>query len=220
MEQLLQLFNDISRYGLEKMGLYYSQYRGFVADVEDPEHYGRIKISVPEIYGDKVPNIWAWPVTNFAGKGYGMQCLPRKNDVVWIRFEKGNPRKPLWSYGYFGKGDKPESLKNYNNYWFKTPHGHVIEFNDTEDVIRITRAEGQKIEIDKDHIGLGSGLSASDWVAKGEKVKEKFESIISTLKTGPLVDTNTGVLLPGKILELEQLNVELEQILSTVIKID
>src|SRR5690348_4529424 len=118
VENIIRFLHDLSLYGLEKMGLYYSQYRGFVADNQDPEGYGRLKVSVPEVYGDKVFNGWAWPVSCFAGKGYGLQVIPRKNDLVWVRFEKGNPRRPLWSYGYFGRGDKPNELKDINTFWF------------------------------------------------------------------------------------------------------
>jgi hypothetical protein len=219
VEQVIRFIQDISRYGLEKAGLYYSQYRGYVVDNEDPAGYGRLLVTVPEIYGDYVLKHWAYPSSTFSGKGYGVQCIPRKNDLVWVTFEKGNARRPLWKHGYFGKGDKPENLKDIKNYWFKTPAGHLIEFNDTAGTIKITRQGGKILEVGETEIGLGNGLSSSEVAALGNKTKEKLESLIDILTQGPLVDTNTGALLPDKLTNLTTLKVELGQILSQVIKI-
>ena len=36
-------------------------YRGTVVDSNDPEGHGRIRVRVPQVFGDKVTN-WAWPV--------------------------------------------------------------------------------------------------------------------------------------------------------------
>lgn len=126
---------DITMYGLEKIGLYYSQYRGFVADNRDPKNLHRLRINVPDIHGDAVPNLWAWPASNYSGKGYGMQCIPQINDVIWVSFEHGNPRKPLWSYSYFAKDHVPEDLIGNHKYWFRTPTGLTILFdNNTKEV--------------------------------------------------------------------------------------
>lgn len=206
IENILRLLHDISLYGLEKMGLYYSQYRGFVADTADPDGYGRIKVSVPEVYGDKTPNIWAWPTSCYSGKGYGMQVIPRKNDLVWVKFEKGNPRRPLWSFGYFGKGDKPDELKDVNSFWFRTPQGHLVELNDTTGVITI---KSDKSEIEVQPAVLGDTLQT--------KIEELIE-IIKTMK----VNTSLGPqsILPIYTEQLDQLKDELYQIKSGVIKIN
>jgi hypothetical protein len=154
MNPVVNILSDIVTYGLEKVGLYYSKYRGFVYDRNDPEGYGRLLVSVPEVYGDMVPKVWAWPASNYSGTGYGAQALPKRNDLIWVEFEKGNLRKPLWSYGYFGKGQKPDELKDVDNYWFKTPAGHLVELNDTDSLIRITHADGKTIELSTDTLLL------------------------------------------------------------------
>lgn len=121
---------DVTYFGLEKIGLYYSQYRGYVMDNNDPKGYGRLRINVPDIHGDQVPAQWAWPVSTYSGKGYGAQVLPQINDVIWVRFEKGSTRKPLWAHGYFGEGGVPEDLKGPTKYWFRTPSGVTILVDD------------------------------------------------------------------------------------------
>lgn len=206
IETIIKLLSDISLYGLEKLGLYYSQYRGWVADNEDPKGYGRVKVTVPEIYGDKVPDIWAWPSSCFAGKGYGFQAIPKKNDLIWVTFEKGNPRRPLWTYGYFGKDEKPDELKDVNSYWFKTPGGHLIELNDTTGLITI-KSDLSEVEVEP--------------IVLGDQTKTKFEELIDIIKTMK-VNTSLGPqsILPIYAEQLDTLRDKLDEIKSTVIKVN
>lgn len=152
MNEILDLFKNLVLYGLEKFGLFYSDYRGYVYDNNDPSGYGRLQLNVPEIFGDNVLDYWAWPANNFSGAGYGSQCIPQKNDLVWVRFEKGNPRKPIWNHGYFAKGDKPDDLKDIKNFWFKTPGGHLVQLNDTLKAISITSSEGHTINLEDESV--------------------------------------------------------------------
>jgi len=150
IKEIANLFHDMTLYGLEKMGLYYSKYRGFVYDREDPKNLNRIKVYVPEIYGDQALEKWAWPASNYSGRGYGAQAIPRTNDLVWVEFEKGNPNKPLWSYGYFGDNEKPDELKGYNNYWFRTPNGLTVSMDDDNLITKITTPNGYSLEINEE----------------------------------------------------------------------
>jgi hypothetical protein len=142
MQIIVDFLKDLSLYGMEKMGLYYSRYRGFVYSNQDPDGYGRLQVNVPEVYGDGVIKTWAWPASNFAGNGYGAQCLPQKNDLIWVSFEKGNPRKPIWHYGYFTKGAKPDDLKDTSLFWFRTPKGLTILVDDKNGTITLFKKDG------------------------------------------------------------------------------
>lgn len=154
IEGVYKIFNDLSLYGLEKLGLYLSKYRGFVASVDDPKGYSRLQLQVPDVYGDSTYPYWAWPSNNFSGIGYGCQVLPRTNDLVWVEFERGNPKKPIWSHGHFGKGEKPDNLKNPKNYWFKTPGGNLVELDDDNKRILVTNIKGHTLEMSEDAIIL------------------------------------------------------------------
>ena len=135
------------REGFEKFGRYYSKYRGFVADNEDPDGFGRLKLVIPQITGKQALQYWAWPANNFAGDGYGMQIIPKKGDMVWVEFEMGNTRNPIWNFGHFsflpdGKTpEKPAELKDINNFWFMTPEGQRVELDDTNKQIIVTLIE-------------------------------------------------------------------------------
>jgi len=90
--------------GLEYFGLYYSRYRGEVVSNEDPKQYGRLRIKCASVYGNQVPPYWAWPVGIAAvGVQSGLFDIPEPGDPVYIEFEMGRSRYPLWSPGWWGK---------------------------------------------------------------------------------------------------------------------
>ena len=157
MKALTRILVNMVTLGLENViHRYYSSYRGYVAEREDPEGYGRLKLIIPITTGENVMNYWAWQKDCYSGANHGMQNIPEVGDMVWVEFEHGDPNKPIWSYGYFakrsGKKEKPDTLKSVFIKWFKTPAGHLIELDDTEgeEEIRITQAHGGKFTISKD----------------------------------------------------------------------
>lgn len=178
--KIARFIGDLVTHGFEKFGRYYSKYRGFVVDREDPQGYSRLIVRVPNIHGTNLPKYWAWPAGTYAGKGYGVQVIPNVGDVVWVEFEFGDPKRPIWSYGYFGKDDKPRELKDYNNYWFKTPQGNIVELDDTTETIRFTSKGGKIIEIlDKIHLGAKGG--AQQPAVVGDDAKEVLDDIYSDI---------------------------------------
>jgi uncharacterized protein involved in type VI secretion and phage assembly len=86
---------------------FYGKYRGTVVDVEDPETLGRIKIRVPEVYGSVV-SPWALPCAPYAGPGLGFYAIPPVGAGVWVEFEAGDPSRPIWTGGWWGRNDPPQ----------------------------------------------------------------------------------------------------------------
>ena len=212
--------------GFEAFGVYYGTYKAFVTDREDPLHYGRLKLVIPNVTGAQVLNYWAYPCNCYAGKGYGAQVIPQKGDLVWVEFEQGNTRRPLWKFGYFGLDEKPEALKDYDKYWFKTPKGNLIEFDDTKGTIsltsangvsmgmnedgslKMTSANGQEIEMSQDgKIKLGTSEDADlEPAALGAEVQKAndclFDSQILSLGKALLFSDAQVILTTGTLLPL------------------
>lgn len=224
MQILIDFIKDLTTYGLEKIGWYYSVYRGYVADNQDPKNLNRLKLTIPELYGDDILDTWAWPLSNYSGMGYGIQVIPRINDLIQVTFEKGNPRKPLWSFGHFGiinekheKADLPESMKDIKSFWFRTPGGHTIELNDTDATIKIISANGQVIHFGKDFISLGKETQSSHTAVLGDILQDKLNNLIDILKAAK-VNTMLGPqpFFPVTIQQLTQLKDSLGEIQSEI----
>jgi hypothetical protein len=181
MDSFGKFLDAITRYGFEKIGLYYSSYRATVYSNEDPDSLNRLQLIIPHISSDPLP-AWVFPKSNFAGKEYGMQVLPQKGDLVKVEFEYGNPKKPLWLHGYFGEKEKPtgDNYKDVKNYWFRTPSGNLVELYDDE-CIRLTDQWGNILVLNKNGI---SQISKN--ISQG--------TLDKSAQPGVLGDTNAEVL--------------------------
>jgi uncharacterized protein involved in type VI secretion and phage assembly len=73
----------------------YGKYRGTVIDNDDDEKRGRLKVRVPAILGRR--DVWALPCVPYAGNRRGLFALPQVNTGVWVEFEAGNIRNPIWT---------------------------------------------------------------------------------------------------------------------------
>lgn len=103
------------------MSKYFGKYRAIVVDVNDPEKRGRIRVTCPKVYGtDKSP--WCQPCVPYAYDNGGDFVLPMKNDFVWVEFEEGDVRYPIYTGGLWAKDKSPVS--NYA----QAPNIRQIEF--------------------------------------------------------------------------------------------
>lgn len=152
----------LQNFGLEYFGKYYGIYKGVVADNNDPENLGRVKLIVPQVYGEgKTFDYWAFPKGMYAGNDYGMYVVPEKGDTVWVQFEGGSARYPVWEYGWFGKGETPKEAKPSVKL-FRTPSGHQIKFDDSQDTIEIKKSDGTLIKMVGKKINIVGGIVQID----------------------------------------------------------
>ena len=80
---------------------YYGKYRGTVINNIDPMHLGRIQVQVAEVTG-LIPESWAMPCVPIAGTQAGIFIVPPLLSNVWVEFEHGDPRHPIWVGGFWG----------------------------------------------------------------------------------------------------------------------
>jgi len=131
------------------MQQFLGKYRGIVIDNRDPEMRGRIRASVPAVFG-KMESGWSLPCVPFAGKDVGFFALPPVGAGVWIEFEAGNPDYPIWTGGMWGVSEAPPEA-------FEPPAGGRV----------VVKTEGGLITIFGESPGLG-GISLE--TASGQKI--------------------------------------------------
>lgn len=123
------------RFGLEYWGRYYAHYRATVVDNEDDKYQGKIKVSCPFLGDREGDSRVAYPIDlDGAADGRGRFYPPEKGDKVYVVFENGDTRFPLYLGGWFAKDEIPEDFKKNppTARGFVSKSGHAIVFDDTD----------------------------------------------------------------------------------------
>lgn len=92
---------DPVEYERRYYGRIYGKRRARVAENQDPERRGRVKVENTEIYGASV-SPWCMPSYPFyGGVGAGFFAVPPVGSMVWIECEEGLPEYPIYTGGFF-----------------------------------------------------------------------------------------------------------------------
>lgn len=146
---------------------FYGKYRGVVTNVDDPEQIGRILAQVPEVLGLS-ETTWATPCTPYPGVGEGWFVIPAVGAGVWIEFEAGDPTRPIWTGGWFARGDVPRDdtgagasprLKV-----LRTSAGLIIALDDDGGTIALSDGNGKnllKIQANEGQIHVRAGTKVT-----------------------------------------------------------
>lgn len=151
----MEWFREILQtFGLEYFNKYYGIYKGFVEVNDDPDLLCRLKLRVPAVYGEKAYDEWAYSKGMYAGKNYGLFNIPEVGDAVWVMFEGGDCRHPVWEHGWFGNGDKIDTA-SIKKHIFQTPEGIRFELDDENNTITIQLKNSFKVKITENGIDVG-----------------------------------------------------------------
>lgn len=155
---LKDYLGDVNR-GLERFcGRYYAIYPGKVIDNRDPENRYRIRATCPAINMSKPTDVpagfWMRPSMSGMGDGEdgkisGVFMPPEEGAVVWVAFEYGDPRCPIYIGGLITTRQASDTFesddmenKGPTKKGFRTKAGHFIRFDDDPDKLEITIARG------------------------------------------------------------------------------
>ena len=151
MSELLErLIDEVRNFGIEKVfKRYYGIYRAKVTDNKDMDESGRVEVIVPSLFGEnnKLPE-WAVPKDfRASSKGKGEFYPPDVDDWVYIEFESGDPRFPVYSGGWQAKNELDPDFAYTDGKptirGMKTAYGHSVRYDETpskEKIIINTKA--------------------------------------------------------------------------------
>lgn len=114
-------------------GKYYGKYSGIVVDNADPDHRGRIMVRVDSVFGpdEAVRARPCLPAGHF--------FVPDPETRVWVEFEAGDTRFPIWVGTWYPAGATPPEAQADppTHRVIHTPSGHVVELSDEPDEEKI-----------------------------------------------------------------------------------
>ncbi len=133
---------------------YYGKYRAFVADTEDPEGLGRIKMTIPSVLGEATSD-WALPAMPYGGgAGFGTLFVPPVGAQVLAEFLEGDPSVPVWTATFWRQpSEAPEEYTGQTTKIIKTESGHLLTFEDKEGEEQITLRTAMEAEMIMDPKG-------------------------------------------------------------------
>jgi hypothetical protein len=124
---------------------FFGIYRGIVFDNNDPNNTGRLRLQIPQVFGDSATG-WAWGVNQVDV----VRHLPEIGDGVFVAFEGGDPSYPIWLGTFTGL----TAPKNWGSFYDTTAHhiastttAYPLTFNSSDGGEGISIVDGSKITV-------------------------------------------------------------------------
>jgi uncharacterized protein involved in type VI secretion and phage assembly len=171
---------------------YYGKYRAFVADNEDPEGMGRVKLTVPSVLGEATSD-WALPAVAYGGGAdFGTLFVPPAGAQVLAEFLEGDPSAPIWAATFWRQSSEmPAEYQGPSTKIIKTESGHVLTFEDKDGEEQITLHSATEAEMLMDPNG---SISLTD--SGGAKVvldAEAGEILIEDANGNSMLMSSSGI---------------------------
>lgn len=143
---------------------------GYVTDIDDPEHLGRLKASLPSF--ENAETDWMTVVLPAAGKSKGAIMLPDVGDQVLILFLNNDPARGVVAGSVFGSSQQPPDWGIEDNkvkrFCFVTPEGQKFTLDDGKKGVKVENSAGSYLEIYPETVTLHS---ATDLVIQAPEKK-------------------------------------------------
>ena len=127
---------------------FFGKYRGTVTDNDDPHGQARIRAEVPAV----LPGVftgWALPCLPYTGDDSGLHLVPPVGAGVWVEFEGGDPDYPIWSGGWWGRGQAPSAPSGAPARppvkVLRSEQGLTVALDDGDQTITVSDASGTNI---------------------------------------------------------------------------
>jgi uncharacterized protein involved in type VI secretion and phage assembly len=107
------------------MSEYLGLWEGYVVDNKDPEGLGRVRVCVPNLLPEEGSD-WAYPVGSPGGgtAQRGIWDVPEIQAEVYVMFLGGDPDKPRYFTGHWGRGEHPTAVQKAREE-ATTPEGKI-----------------------------------------------------------------------------------------------
>ena len=149
---------------------FYGKYRGVVQDVNDPEGLARIRANVPEVLDTEV-SPWAWPCSSYAGPDVGLHAVPPVGAGVWIEFEAGDPSRPIWVGGWWGRDDPPKNEQGSAPKPPQSDSGLLLALDDDAHTATLSDRNGSNLVTIKVDDGQVKVLAATKVVIEAPQIE-------------------------------------------------
>lgn len=168
-------------------------WRAIVVANDDPQMRGRVRVKIPQLHGEAIPDNacpWAELITFGGNGGFGDLYNYKPNDLVIVGFEAGDATKPLIFGGWFTDQSFPQDLRsstliyaNARDRWRRQGRaGNIIEMDERTGSRRIYLQAGDtSIELNQDTKVITVKTATGEVLVQAPTVR--VESTSATLVT-------------------------------------
>jgi uncharacterized protein involved in type VI secretion and phage assembly len=128
---------------------------GIVTQIDDPEKFGRVRVSLPT-YGN-IETDWMGVLSATAGAGKGLMVLPDIGDSVLVLLAHEDPGQGIILGSLYGSQEPPDAGiadGGVRRYTLLTPGGQRIRLDDTRQTIRLENSAGSYYELSPDKVQI------------------------------------------------------------------
>lgn len=117
---------------------------GTVVSTEDPDKLGRIRVRVPQVYGNPTEDEFIpdeqlpWARPSMSVHDFHADFLP--GDGIWVTFWGGSSRRPVWHGQFLAPGDAPAE---FTSSYSPTPKTRILRTNGGQ-IIEMRWVEGEE----------------------------------------------------------------------------
>jgi phage gp45-like len=182
------------------IGKFYGKYAAVVTSLKDEEKRGQIQVQVPSIFG-MTDLVWARPCFP-----YGHYMVPHEGAQVWVEFEGGDPRYPLYSGAWYPTGLIPQEAQEDPpaNRVIQMPSGHTIELQDKpgEEKVVVRHKDNSFVTLDKDGSVLISNKNGSHLYLNAKDAEatlvEEHGNLVRMTSDGVTIVNKSGAVIEMK----------------------
>jgi uncharacterized protein involved in type VI secretion and phage assembly len=167
---------------------FYGKYRGIVTENYDREYKGRIMVEVADVT-QLNPTTWAEACVPIAGgnKPSAIYVVPAVGAHVWVEFEGGDIRYPIWTGCFWGSQTDVPALAREGSLTspsiiLQTSGKNMIVISDLPGPtggIMISNNSGASISINDEGIKITNGLATIELVGPAIKMNKDALTIDS-----------------------------------------
>ena len=129
---------------------------GSVARVDDPDHLGRLQVTLPGYSADLVTD-WLQFLAPGAGGGKGLVAPPDVGDLVLLLIDLADPGQAVVIGSLYGEGGLPpghDVLGKTASFCFLSPGGQRIRLDDDKNSVRVETRDGSVLQMAPDAVLL------------------------------------------------------------------
>jgi phage baseplate assembly protein V len=128
---------------------------GVVTRVNDTDHQGRVKVSLPACAD--LETDWMQVLTTAAGADKGLIALPDVGDQVLLLCAQEDPAQGIVLGGLYGVRGAPDSGvegESVKRFTFLTPGGQRVRMDDQKKLVRVENSSGSYVELAPSEVAL------------------------------------------------------------------